>query len=434
MSQSELRTEFLILKDENDSCNSIETFKNLLNSCASFKVTAKEFRHKGFLMYYELSTNTLNNGKAVERYFHLVLTRKSEGDIEKEADIPKINNAIKDLRSVINTFGNGLRLIKLWDDISVYQSEKAYPLLHEIENLMRQLIMKFMLMQLGTAWLDTAVPHSTKKTIEDNAKRNKKASELIERGLFEADFIDLADFLFKEYSTFKEGDFFKVIRNAKPEDTIKANKYKDLLPKSNWDRYFSKLIEIEGLNKKWKRLYDLRNLIAHNRHLTTKEFDEITELTSEMRLKLIDAISKIGAQAGINNNDNNKHSTSDQQVVKSKDDLANPLSGSALATMALLLNPLLISGINRAKRRSRIEGWNPERELPLEAMTDLMKGAHWNYKDKLLTLIANETPLVINDPEELVRELDAAAIAKVNAEMPLEWLKQQNYLDYEDAA
>lgn len=446
MIKDELKNEFIILKDENESCNSIDTFKSLLNSHASFKITAKEFKHNGFRMSYELSTNTLQNGSKTERYFNLTLIRKSETDADKEKDIPEINNALKDLRMVLNNFGNGLRLIKLWDDISVYQSEKAYPLLHEIENLMRQLIMKFMLTKLGTSWLNVAVPQTTKKAIEDNAKRNKTLN-IVEAGIFEADFIDLADFLFKEYSTFKENDFFKAIRSAKPEDTLDVSKYKNELPKSNWDRYFNDLIEIKELNKKWKRLYDLRNLIAHNRHLTTKQFEEIKELTSEMGQKLLEGISKIGQLSPDklkSENEANEGKAAPQ--VEARDASADvqvslfDLNSHLKWMTASLLSGSFGKASGSYHRKTRLiesepHEWDPEYDNPIEAMQRIMLNATWDFDAKMV-LISGDGDYVnpVSSLEELVNTLDNAAIDHMHGEMPMFWLKENTPLDYSGEA
>ena len=64
-------------------------------------------------------------------------------------------------------------------------------------------------------------------------------------------------------------------------------KREDLLqyvPKSNWDRYFSNIVECEGeyILKRWNTLYELRCKIAHNKIVIKKDYERITCLIKEV--------------------------------------------------------------------------------------------------------------------------------------------------------
>ena len=76
-------------------------------------------------------------------------------------------------------------------------------------------------------------------------------------------------------------------------EDLKLKDLKEIIPKSNWDRYFSKIIKFDGLNNKWKELYDYRNLVAHNRSLNKSNYQRIEIITSEIKEKITDAIKKI---------------------------------------------------------------------------------------------------------------------------------------------
>ena len=53
--------------------------------------------------------------------------------------------------------------------------------------------------------------------------------------------------------------------------------------KSNWDRYFSKRISIDGLEEKWKELYELRNCTAHTRRIRNADYKKAAELIEELQ-------------------------------------------------------------------------------------------------------------------------------------------------------
>lgn len=72
----------------------------------------------------------------------------------------------------------------------MYYSQQAYPIIYEIENLMRQLITKFMLINAGLRWEKERTPEDVRKSIND---KNKEPTVL-----YNVDYIQLSNFLFKE--------------------------------------------------------------------------------------------------------------------------------------------------------------------------------------------------------------------------------------------
>jgi archaellum component FlaC len=141
-------------------------------------------------------------------------------------------------------------------------------------------------------WLEEATPKEVREKILSRSD-TANVKDMFEDCLYEADFIHLANFLFKEYSTISIEDLIKNISKAKKIEDIKLKDLKELIPKSNWDRYFSKIIKFAGLNSKWKELYEYRNLVAHNRPLNKSNYQRIEILTSEIKEKITDAIKKI---------------------------------------------------------------------------------------------------------------------------------------------
>ena len=66
-------------------------------------------------------------------------------------------------------------------------------MIHEIENLLRQLIGQFMLTKLGTDWVSEASPRRSRR---GEIGKSKRKSDL--NILHSFDFIHLGDFLFQE--------------------------------------------------------------------------------------------------------------------------------------------------------------------------------------------------------------------------------------------
>jgi len=113
--------------------------------------------------------------------------------------------------------------------------------------------------------------------------------------LHETDFIQLADCLFKPFPT-KEVDFlYKQLEQAKRNSDLHLDNLREFIPKSNWARYFSSLVDCEDtfLRKRWTELYDLRCLVAHNNLMRKSDFDRIVTLISEIKPKLEKAIGNL---------------------------------------------------------------------------------------------------------------------------------------------
>lgn len=112
--------------------------------------------------------------------------------------------------------------------------------------------------------------------------------------MYKTDFIQLSDVLFKSYRALSHNELDKVLSKNKLSK-VDVQEIKKFLPKSNWERYFSAIIEYDEsrLKDKWRRLYELRNDVAHNRHIDKAKFGKIRGLTSEIKQVIEQAIEAL---------------------------------------------------------------------------------------------------------------------------------------------
>ncbi|HFK1717449.1 TPA: hypothetical protein ACGXP1_005222 [Bacillus cereus] len=280
MPKEELKVEYLItVKASSDFCADIKGFNSLLESNRNINIIdgSKVF-YKDIEVKYEVHTDHLE--KENQRFFY---TKFQFGDIKKLKDFEDLLSNIKE---IIYKTGNAPQI--LWDDISFYYSKEAYPLIFEVENLMRKLITKFMLTNVGMAWTKENIPTEVK----DSVKGPKNETPDF---LYKTDFIQLEKFLFKKYSPKPIEKLFENIKNAKNEGDLKLDELRLFVPNSNWEKYFSNLVDCEGeyLSKRWERLYDLRNKVAHNRGLIRKDYEEIVTFSKDIKEKLYKAIESL---------------------------------------------------------------------------------------------------------------------------------------------
>ncbi|MBC6995533.1 HEPN domain-containing protein [Neolewinella lacunae] len=273
-----MKVEYQIVIDQTgDVCTSIDSLKALLqlNEKITIKDNSIEFENSTFDI--DVKDHLVSNRNQIV-YTVSFNTRKKE-------DIEIFSCFLKLVRSLILKIA--LSVSVLWDDISLYYSERAYPEIWKSENLLRKLIYKFMVETVGQNWTDENLPEDFRSSISNTKINNRTASLNI---LHKADFIQLSEFLFKPYSKKGHQELYKHINNVRED--IKFNDLTDYIPRSNWKRYFNSSVDCEDqeFEKKWSRLYELRCLIAHNNFFSKNDYNEVSTLCNEINTIINDAI------------------------------------------------------------------------------------------------------------------------------------------------
>jgi len=276
-----ITVEYLLpFNTEDGICKDIESFKSLLSSNTNFKIGNDEIEYKGSKYKFKCTVNIVQDKNC--SVFHVTL------GISRLTD--KFREMLKSFRKTVGVqLKDNIQII--WDGVSFEWSKELYPQIYQIENSLRKLISKFMLTKLGIGWHNSAVPKDVSESIK---KENFKPSHSI---LYEVDFIQLANFLFKPY-TIKDSKklpeiLSDVVINGMDED--KKNEILDYIPKNNWDRYFSDLVffESEQLRKKWEILYEIRCKVAHNKPMQFEDSEQAQKLCTELEEVIEKALDNI---------------------------------------------------------------------------------------------------------------------------------------------
>ncbi|MEH2440893.1 hypothetical protein [Nostoc sp.] len=286
-----MKLEYLILVTENEFfCSSKESFINFLQIDSSISVNDQKMVYRTERNGKELVSANFHVETGIveskrERYFLLVLTCNNKNLID---EFSELGEKIKTISSRICP---GLtRINTLWDDVGRIYAERAYPLINEIENLMRRLISKFMLINVGMEWSKDRIDNDLFQKIQ-----KYEDEELYLNDLSKLDFIHLKQVLFqkKRDISLEELDRVLIKTSFNEEDKSKILKY---VPRSNWEKYFSTIIEEKdkSFEAKWEIIYKLRNKVAHNRYLKKDEFEKIKGLCSTIKEIINRATNKLG--------------------------------------------------------------------------------------------------------------------------------------------
>ena len=277
------KLEYLAVSNSDKTeCKTINAIKHLLQVNSNIKIKDNKISHKGYSSVISIKQGTSNDESHI--FFNISLTCINEEDIDDFTALTK------SIRSSLSTHLESIYVI--WNDLSLYFANKAYPQIFEIENQMRLLITKFMLTTLGLGWVDDRVPVDVKNSVRIKDKDKKLNNSLY---LENVDFIQLKNFLFSEnFPTHKE-KLIKELKRSKDFSNLNIEEIKTLLPESNWDRFFESLVgcDSNSLKKKWDRLYELRCMVAHNKDFNKSNLKEVSSLSTELKEIIAQAIESL---------------------------------------------------------------------------------------------------------------------------------------------
>lgn len=286
-----LKTEFLILIPDDESfCSNKKAFVDFLKIDAQISISGQKIIYKKSVKAKEQVSarfwvETAKVKSKQERYFLLTL------ECQEQTLVDEFSGLCDRIKSIVERISPGSTAINtIWDGVGGLYAEKAYPIINEVENLMRRLITKFMLITVGMNWSKDAIDPELFKKME-----SYEDEELYLNDLYKLDFIHLKQVLFDKKRDISLEEMDRLLAKTKfsDEDKEKILKY---VPKSNWEKYFSSLLDEKdsSLEKKWELLYKLRNKVAHNRHVKKEEFEQIKGLANDIKEIIAKASAKLG--------------------------------------------------------------------------------------------------------------------------------------------
>ncbi|MEZ8435021.1 hypothetical protein AB6D90_01840 [Vibrio splendidus] len=272
------KVEYLVLSDvKKTQCKTIPALKSLLQADSDVSIERSKITFKKHVS--EIKIKFGKNDDKSHIYFNVCLTCRVEDELDDFSLLLK--SVRKSLAFVAKT------TYVVWDDLSLYYSNQAYPKLFEIENLMRLLITKFMLTKIGLGWTKERVPTDVQQSINSN---NTDANYLNN-----VDFIQLKNFLFSENYPNHKDSLIKKLKSAKDFANLELDDIKSLIPESNWDRFFQPLVgcEADFLKKRWDQLYELRCKVAHNKDFNKTNLEDVSKLALELKPILEKAVASL---------------------------------------------------------------------------------------------------------------------------------------------
>lgn len=268
-------------------CQTESDLNRLLAADSTIKVSGNQIHFSGITCNYSVATNKIS-GADEQRFFRIRIEYVSSKVSISEVPIDDYLALLKAIRTVANSIGD---CETIWDDVALHYGHLAYPITHRTENLMRKLINYFMTITIGKDWTVRMSIKELKDGTEGSSNRNRRPGNQ----LYQLDFITLKNILFSPYPNRQITDLYTQIASPSAPLTFSVDNLREFFPKSNWDRYFSTVVECEGayIDRVWSELYQLRNYVAHNALITRQQFERIQTLADDISKHLRTAIEKI---------------------------------------------------------------------------------------------------------------------------------------------
>lgn len=181
----------------------------------------------------------------------------------------------------------------LHDDVSKEMTEKLYPKLYELENLLRKYLTTYFATKFGPMWWDKISNEELNKkvqfrknneTVFSNIIINGREDRLVDTRAFLIDFDDLGSIIYRvSAGNLKTQDIQRQINELDEESSSlkdAVSKLKESV-KTNIKKYFPEFESI-GFQEKWEFLYKVRNKIAHNSLFIVSDFNTANEYLVEL--------------------------------------------------------------------------------------------------------------------------------------------------------
>jgi hypothetical protein len=179
----------------------------------------------------------------------------------------------------------------LTDDISTEISNKIYPLINELENILRRYLAKFFTQKVGLDWWKQAVPDKVIEKTKMRQDNENVFSKIVETDMTLIDFNDLGEIIYKHKLGFNKPENLtdKILSINSTEELQKLQQDLD----GNYNRFFKQHFQTFSFDSKWKQLFQLRNKVAHNNLFIKPDLDSAIKLHAEIKDIILKAEDKI---------------------------------------------------------------------------------------------------------------------------------------------
>lgn len=229
--------------------------------------------------------------------------------------IVKYNNKLKAIKcmeyihNIINgensDFNKDYICIVSYDSISEYYCNKIYPKLNLFERKLRNLMFNIYIVNFGKEFLDKTIDENLRKDINKKVLNKDKVStnlkpkdkeELLKTTFYSLDYSDIQRLLFeKRWTCYDEEAKEKFLNSYSDLSTLTDEElriaYKEVSPKSDWNRFFADKISSESIEADINLVRINRNRVAHCKFFYFEDYQKCNKILNRLIKEVNKAIA-----------------------------------------------------------------------------------------------------------------------------------------------
>lgn len=394
-----MKIEYLLMKKQDDFCQNIEQFKNLISSNVRIVFENDSLLIDKKKLQYIITVDNVEASKEIMFYFQISsLTAPSEVE-----QVQLLETADELIRRINDNY-QGFHINVIWDDVSIYYGKKLYSEIVFAENCLRKIIYFFMLKTVGSEWLQKNTPKEVRESIDKTMEKNNLRQRDTDY-LYYADFITLSAFFFSKYPL--NSNYQQLIEKLKLAENREEDKLNKLLEtyeaKSNWERYFSTQIYVEDLADKWNCLYGFRNQVAHSKRMVKKDYQEAKKLLNELIPAFEECLKHV-----------DRVELTEEQAEAVEEVARETIGISEKQGDAQVIRPFVFAGDRYVwNNNSNLEGW---KQVMNAASTSFVKPAALTSALAAMqgTAYSNSSAGMLNTAAQRIRDMKATQNATIS--------------------
>ena len=188
-------------------------------------------------------------------------------------------------------------IVTTYDSISEYYCEKIYPKLATFERLLRELLFKVYITRFGKEYYEDAqfakeIAEKAKQDIGERSSGKADRRRRYPQEFFYAfDLSDIQKVLFERTWTKEDEEKHRSYLDGHPNLSLLTDSeirtfIVENKPKSDWERYFCRIIKDQQVEDQLNKIRINRNLVAHNKFFYKDSYEETEKLLDTLIPKL----------------------------------------------------------------------------------------------------------------------------------------------------
>ena len=186
-----------------------------------------------------------------------------------------------------------------YDAISEYFCNQTFPKLNMLERNLRKLLFNTYIVQFGKDYyqvtINEEIQKKAKERVSNAGGRKLKEVRRIQEFFYSLEYGDVEVMLFTPgWTRLEEESYAKLLEENSDLTKLSDEELRKAItlirPRSDWERFFSGKILVDGIEEDIRRLRIFRNSVAHVKFFSREDYSECSKLIKSLNASILEAI------------------------------------------------------------------------------------------------------------------------------------------------